>query len=167
MSGTLGRIGSGFILAILIGAAGIIGYAQSNFVQSHIARWQRNFPVRQAAGEYLRDNFPEDTLVALNAAGIIPYYSRLPTIDMLGLNNEYLAHNGQRDFSLDFGHQAGDGEYVLSLQPDIILFGGGVARQPSALLSDRQIAVSPEFATCYTQATWQGIGYAYYRVNCE
>ncbi len=162
MAATLGRLRSGIILVILIGAAGIIGYAQSDFVQAHIARWQRNFPVRQAAGEYLRDNFPADTLVALNPAGIIPYYSQLPTIDMLGLNDEYIGHYGQRDFSLDFGHQAGDGDYVLSQQPDVILFGGGVAKQPAALLSDRQIAIHPDFAACYTQVIWPGIGYAYH-----
>ena len=167
MAATLGQFRYGIILVVLLGAASIIGYAQSDFVQSHIARWQRNYPVRQAAGEYLRDNFPADTLVALNPAGIIPYYSQLPTIDMLGLNDEYIGQFGQRDFSLDFGHQAGDGDYVLSREPDVILFGGGVAQQPGALVSDRQIANNPDFTACYTQVAWPGIGYAYLRLNCE
>jgi hypothetical protein len=163
IAATLGNLRSGLILAILIGAAGIIGYAQSSIVQDHIARWQRNFPIRQAAGVYLRDNFPKDTLVALNPAGIIPYYSELPTLDMLGLNDEYIGQHGHRDFTLDFGHQAGDGDYILAQQPGVILFGGGVAKQPSALLSDRQIAVHPDFEAFYTRATWPGIGYAFIR----
>ena len=165
MQAILPRIRFGVLMVFVLGAYSIIGYAQNDLVQAHIARWRRNFPVRQAAGLYLKENFPPDTLVALNPAGIIPYYSELPTIDMLGLNDEYIAHFGQRDFSLDFGHQAGDGDYVLSRRPDVILFGGGVSPQPGEMLSDRQIAQSPLFAAEYRRVTWPGIGYAYLRIS--
>lgn len=151
------------MIVLLAAALTFIGYTQNALVQSHSERWRRNFPVRQNAGEYLKENFPPDTLVALNPAGIIPYYSELPTIDMLGLNDEYIAHAGKRDFSLDFGHQAGDGVYVLSQQPDVILFGGGVSARPGEMLSDREIAEHPDFALQYQPETWPGIGTAYIR----
>jgi hypothetical protein len=32
--------------------------------------------------------------IATTAAGAIPYYSRLPTVDMLGLNDKWVARNG-------------------------------------------------------------------------
>jgi len=143
----------------------LYGYTQDSFVSAHTERWRRNFPIRQAAGLYLKDNFPEDTLVALNPAGIIPYYSELPTIDMLGLNDAYISHYGNRDYSLDYGHQAGDGKYVLSRKPDVILFGGGVSRTPGDLVSDREIAQNSDFKTLYKKTTWPGIGTAYLRIS--
>jgi len=159
----------GWVAGITLICASITfyGYAQNDLVQTHAERWRRNFPVRQAAGQYLKEHFPPDTLVALNPAGIIPYYSELPTIDMLGLNDVHIAHFGQRDFNLDFGHQAGDGQYVLSQQPDVILFGGGVSAVPGDMISDRQIAQHPEFEILYRPVVWPGIGTAYLRTQTE
>jgi hypothetical protein len=74
-------------------------------------------------GRFLRETFPPDTLIATNAAGIIPYEARLPTIDMLGLNDEHIAH---LDIELGRGalsHEKHDGAYVLSREPDVILLG--------------------------------------------
>ena len=139
------------------------GYAQDRFVQAHISRWRNNYPHRVNAGLYLKENYSPDTLVALNPAGIIPYYSELPTIDMLGLNNPEIAHNGKRDYTLPFGHQAGDGAYVLLEQPDIIFFGGTAAKIPSSFISDQEIGHSDDFKKHYIQKAWQGIGYAHIR----
>ncbi len=74
-------------------------------------------------GRFLRETFEPDTLIATNAAGIIPYEARLPTIDMLGLNDEHIAH---LDIELGhgaLGHEKHDGAYVLSREPDVILLG--------------------------------------------
>jgi hypothetical protein len=117
-----------------------------------------------ALGRWLDLHGPDDICLALNAAGAIPYFTDYRVIDMLGLNDEHIGHNGERDFSLDFGHQAGDGAYILDREPDVVLFGGGVAKKPAALLSDRQIAADPRFEADYEQVTWPGIGYAYVRV---
>ncbi len=40
---------------------------------------------------YSKDN---EVVIATTAAGAIPYYSRLTTIDMLGLNDKWIANNG-------------------------------------------------------------------------
>lgn len=42
-------------------------------------------------GEWLRKYAEPDERLAVGAAGIIPYVSRLPTIDIRGLNNRYIA----------------------------------------------------------------------------
>ncbi|MBT3297661.1 hypothetical protein HN385_01955 [archaeon] len=47
--------------------------------------------------------------VALGDCGIIPFYSKSSVIDLLALNNEFLAHNG---FS---------SEYVINERPDVII----------------------------------------------
>ena len=49
-------------------------------------------------GLYIKDHWPKDSIVALNAAGAGPYYSRMNCIDMLGLNNYAIA---KRKIDLD------------------------------------------------------------------
>lgn len=73
--------------------------------------------------EWLKQSFPPNTLLAINAAGIVPYLSGLRTLDMLGLNDEHIAH---RQMTLGLGangHEKHDAAYVLSRKPDIILLG--------------------------------------------
>jgi hypothetical protein len=73
-------------------------------------------------GEFLGRNHTGE-VVATGAAGKIPYFSKLPTIDMLGLNDEFIAH---RDVDLGsnrrypVGHNKYDADYVLSREPDLI-----------------------------------------------
>ena len=55
------------------------------------------------------------------AAGAIPYFSRLPTIDMLGLNDIHIAHEGERASSSGAGHDRFDAQYVLSKQPTFVV----------------------------------------------
>lgn len=83
---------------------------------------------------------------------------------MLGLNDVHIAHNGKRDYDLWYAHQAGDGEYVLSREPDIIIFGGrGLNAQPGEFISDREIWASEEFRNEYVLIAWDGIGPVYVR----
>ena len=74
-------------------------------------------------GEWLHQSFPPNTLMAINAAGIVPYLSGLRTLDMLGLNDEHIAH---RQMTLGLGvsgHEKHDATYVLSRKPELILLG--------------------------------------------
>ena len=139
----------------------VLGYLFDPYVARHADSWRKSFVIRRDAGIYLQQTFPPSTLVALNPAGIIPYYSQLPTIDMLGLNDVYIAHYGKRDRSLPYGHQAGDGLYVLSRCPDIVLFGGIRNEFPGPYLSDQEIWESPQFHSHYRRVEWSGIGFAY------
>lgn len=86
-------------------------------------------------GRWLRDNVPHDTVIATNAAGIVPYMARLPTIDMLGLNDTHIAHAGQVTAGVH-GHERHDARYVLELRPHIILPGLPVLTLQQPALSD-------------------------------
>lgn len=77
---------------------------------------------QRAIGMWMRENLPPDYTVAQIATGIIPYYSRLPALDMLGVNDEHIA---RLDMPLGWGvagHEKWDGAYVLSREPEIIWF---------------------------------------------
>jgi hypothetical protein len=69
-------------------------------------------------GEHLRRERP-GRLLAVDAAGKIPFFSGLRTVDMLGLTDETIAHRPAESFR-DVGHNKSDVEYVLSLKPDLI-----------------------------------------------
>jgi hypothetical protein len=69
-------------------------------------------------GRYLREQHP-GAVLAIDAAGKVPFFSGLRTIDMLGLNDEYLAHSDARP-SFRVGHNKYDPDYVLGRSPDLI-----------------------------------------------
>jgi len=125
------------------------GYLQTDRIQKGIEFERRQSVSREEIGIRLRDGFPPGTLIATNAAGMIPYYSEQPTIDMLGLNDEDIAHRGKRNRGLRFAHQAGDGAYVLSRRPKVILLGPVGKRGPGKFISDREIWLNPEFHASY------------------
>lgn len=85
---------------------------------------------RAAIGRWLRGNVPADTLIAVIPAGAIPYESRLDTIDMLGINDEHIAHRKLDLGSFAAGHEKYDTEYVLDRRPDIIVLEDGLSAAP-------------------------------------
>lgn len=84
-----------------------------------VARMNQDY---RTIGRMLRTSGAQP-LLAVNAAGIVPYESQLPTIDMLGLTDAHIAH---RDIVLGrgvIGHEKHDAAYVLSRRPDLIVLG--------------------------------------------
>ena len=82
-------------------------------------------------GETLRTAFGEQQArIAVDAAGALPYYSKLPSIDMLGLCDRTIATTPFRDWLKTVrpgtpkppGHLRGNGDYVIQQQPDLIRF---------------------------------------------
>lgn len=61
----------------------------------------------------LRDYRDEGYTLAVTEAGLLSLYSEWKTIDMWGLNDQWIAHNGEITVS-----------YLESHQPDIIMFAG-------------------------------------------
>jgi arabinofuranosyltransferase len=152
--------------AVVVLCLGLVwSYLGDDLIRTQTRRWRQDARLRERIGLHLRDNFPPGTLVAVNAAGIIPYFSEQPTIDMLGLNDEQIAHHGKRDRSLRLGHQAGDGAYVLSRSPGVILFGRGGTREASQFVSDREIWRSPGFSENYRVTSIEGRAWAWVRVS--
>lgn len=78
----------------------------------------------ECIGNLLSDAFgAEHPLLAVDPAGCVPYFSHLPSVDMLGINDHYLARHRPADFGKGvLGHELGDGSYVLSRKPDLVLF---------------------------------------------
>jgi arabinofuranosyltransferase len=68
-------------------------------------------------GMYLKGHNAGQTL-AIDAAGKVPFYSGLETIDILGLNDPVIAHE-QSAYFLP-GHNKFDPDYILSRRPDLI-----------------------------------------------
>lgn len=70
-------------------------------------------------GQWLKKNVHPNTVIASGPAGKIPYYSELYTIDMWGLNNDFISKTSSK--RLQSGHKKFDFEYVLSLKPEFII----------------------------------------------
>ena len=99
-------------------------YAQFEYKESRRAvseRWEWD---GQVLGLLLKKVFSaQQPLIAVGAAGCLPYWSELPAVDMQGLNDYYLPRHPPANFGEGFiGHELGDGEYVLRRSPDIICF---------------------------------------------
>ncbi|MEM7351333.1 MAG: hypothetical protein AAF657_11035 [Acidobacteriota bacterium] len=92
-------------------------------------------------GESLVAGRTEPVRIATTAAGAIPYYSRLETVDMLGLNDLWVARNGSV-VSLRSGHsRQADLQYLLRREVHLMLGHPHVARLDEA--ADKQsIAIS-------------------------
>jgi hypothetical protein len=112
--------------------------------------------VGETVGTWLRQAAPADAVLATNTAGSIPYYSRLRTIDMFGLNDAHIAHRQMPEMGRGVaGHEKWDGRYVLSRQPDIIQFATSLGAARPAFPGDQEIYAEPEFRTNYKLATYR------------
>jgi arabinofuranosyltransferase len=140
-------------LAILLA----FGIAASNFVLFRIHpqmyRYIRSDTVAidgKEAGLWLKEHAPPDSVLATNTGGSIPYYSRLKTIDMLGLNDVHIAHRRSPEVGKGpAGHEKGDGAYVLSRMPEYIQFGSSLGSTRPLFLSDVEIYQDPSFHDQY------------------
>lgn len=107
-------------------------------------------------GIWLRLNSRSNAVLATNTAGSIPYFSRLKTIDMLGLNDVHIAHRPIADMGKgSAGHEKGDGVYVLSRRPDYIHMGSslGSVRPDHDFIGDEEIFAQPLFHRLYELRT--------------
>ena len=103
---------------------------------------------KMLVGEWLRKHAPEGTTIATTVAGVTPYYSKLYTYDMLGVTNEHIAHTEpqpNRNVSVDIeatfpdkpkgivknilitSHLKSDNEYIIRLNPTLIIEGYDIA----------------------------------------
>ncbi len=123
--------------------------------QAHLAAsMTRN---RAYLGKLLRAITPPDTVLALTTVGALPYYAERPVIDLYGLTDAHIARVRVRPGEGGgTGHEKGDGAYVLSRAPDLILLRNvWIADVPiedyHALwgLSERQIVADLRFQRDY------------------
>jgi hypothetical protein len=80
---------------------------------------------RITMGRWLRDNVPSDTVIAVDAAGELPYFSRLHTIDLFGITQPAIAHMVVPTMGEGTpGHEKFGLHHVLSQEPDYIIIYG-------------------------------------------
>ena len=109
-------------LALLFAAALLVGSRGPVDAEERVVR--RFTELMVEVGKLLKERTPEWVTIALNPSGAIPYYSERRAIDMLGLNDEHIAHKPIDAMGLGkAGHEKGDGAYILSRKPDLILIG--------------------------------------------
>ena len=120
--------------------------------------------VGRDVGMWIQQNLPAHSTIALNTAGSTPFYApQHRFIDMLGLNDSYIAHRQikeRRTWMQQFpGHGKGDGQYVLKRKPDYIILGPaqGLPSNPEFVdsqdviwfLSDLELTENDEFHKNY------------------
>jgi arabinofuranosyltransferase len=80
---------------------------------------------RVTMGRWLRDNVPSDTVIAVDAAGELPYYSNLHTIDLFGITQPTIAHMAVPAMGEGTpGHEKFGLGHILSQSPDYIIIYG-------------------------------------------
>lgn len=76
-------------------------------------------------GRWLGENLPSDTVIGVDAAGQLAYYSRLRTIDLFGITQPTIAHMKVPHMGQGIpGHEKFGLGFVLSQQPDYIIVYG-------------------------------------------
>lgn len=105
----------------------------------------------ESVGELLATAFGDrEPLLAVEAAGSLPYWAGTPSLDMLGLNDRQLAHARPADIGQGvLGHELGDGAYVLSREPDLVVFCNAKGRRDPCYRGARELYESAEFRRRY------------------
>jgi len=111
----------------------------------------------QVVGLVLKRGFAaQQPLLAVTAAGAVPYWSELPALDLFGLSDRHIARTRPPGWGEGMlGHEVGDAAYMLSRQPDLILFGTPGGREPTGLYG-RELSSMPEFAANYDFCVFSG-----------
>jgi arabinofuranosyltransferase len=136
-------------LVLLLGLFVVLQRRDSENLRAISERWEWD---GRAVGMLLKQAFgKQQALMAVDPAGCLPYWSELPAIDMLGLNDYYLPrHPPQGVGEGPIGHELGDGQYVLNRQPDLVIFLLPTGNDRGYFLSGRQMQEDPRFFRDYT-----------------
>ncbi len=86
--------------------------------------WLKQFVEQTTAiGKHIKNNAPEGTSIATTAAGVIPYYAECKTLDLLALNDVYVAHNVPARSGGRPGHaKSAPEKYVLEWKPSVLIW---------------------------------------------
>ncbi|MDQ7006492.1 MAG: hypothetical protein Q9Q40_04610 [Acidobacteriota bacterium] len=148
---------------VLLGGTLVIGgvlFSLGSDVRGFAAWRAAQLPVHRAAGRWLGDHFPAESWLATGNAGVLPYESGLPTIDMYGLCDRHIAMREMPAMGHGApGHEKGDGSYVLERRPTVILFQfARFTDSPASIeqigrlrmsVSEREIWADPRFLQHY------------------
>lgn len=142
---------SGLGLGVAVGA--LAGHVHLQRLDPHDAlRATRNEEVladAQQAAQALELAFgATDPLLAVTAAGGLPYFTGFRALDMLGLTDAALARHRPRDFGGGWmGHELHDAEAVLARAPDLVLLGMPPGREVATHPVGEDLFALPGWAT--------------------
>ncbi len=154
------RMPAVFVPAILAGVFGLYGYLQFADERNHLAKTERWEWDGRVVGLMLKKGFGDgdsQPLLACTACGCLPYWSELPAVDMLGLNDYHIARHRPEGFGHGRpSHELGDGRYVLDRRPDLVILAGPRGREEGYFLSGVQMQQQPEFFELYSLVRFRG-----------
>jgi arabinofuranosyltransferase len=91
-----------------------------------------------------------DPLVGVDSAGCVPYWNKLRSLDLLGLNDRYLGLHPPETLGTDLiGHELGDADYFLRRSPDVYHFGIPSDHGHAKFPASREMVTRPEFTENY------------------
>lgn len=105
------------VVTLLIMAQAGFAYAEERFSSGN-TRAHFTHTGEFAVADWLRENARPDETIAIDSAGIIPYYSGMYSLDYLGLCDPHIARLP------GFLHDKSDPDYVLSKEPDYVITCG-------------------------------------------
>lgn len=122
---------------------------QSFFPENDRAKAERWEWDSQVLAYALTDQYGDrNPLIAVTAAGSIPYWTGFEAIDLHGLNDYYLPRHKPDNYeNTRVGHGLSDPAYVLSRQPDIVIFDAGNPDPPMG--PGRDLLDTPAFREQY------------------
>jgi len=96
-------------------------------------------------------------LLAVDGAGALPFFSELPALDILGLNDRYLARHPPPDFGKAMvGHELGDGDYVYRRHPDLLVICLSGTPPGACFRPDRELLQRADFKREYQLLRFRG-----------
>ncbi len=136
------------LLLPFIAAYAYIQYNDGSNLRAKEERWEYE---GKALGLVLKKAFSgEQPLAAVTSAGCIPYWSELPSLDMLGLNDYYLPRHPPKNIGRHFlAHDLGDADYILKRKPDIVIFNMAGYGKSANLFAEIDLYKRDEFRREY------------------
>ena len=105
-------------VALAAGAAGLAfsvwGHSALGQARGHYAEGLEQ--AHWALGKWLAESQPDGTWLAVGDAGVVPFVSRLPVIDLWGLADAHIAR-----LPGEYGDRPGTADYVLARRPEVIV----------------------------------------------
>ncbi len=113
--------------------------------------WERQ---GKSIGLFLKQAFGDKRpLLSSDAAGVVPFYSQLPAIDPLGLNDYHISRMKSKLRGEGWlGHELADGKYVMDQKPDLLIFSN--FHSDIYFPSDTEIMQDPRFKTSYQKVSF-------------
>lgn len=146
------------LAGLLAAIAGWQALSVRNDPQTHELRGEVWEWRGQRLGETLRAAFgAERPLLAVDAAGAVPFYSRLPSLDLLGLCDRTIATTPVPAWQATMrpemprppGHLKGNGRYVMDRAPDLLLLANPPCLPLPVFASACEFEDDPRFLAGY------------------